>query len=62
MRNSNSNYTDSKKTKKKKSVITSFSEDDNTELELDPIRTDISDSLFESNSEDAIVTKKFNNT
>ena len=42
--------------KKKKSVITSFSEDDNSEEELDPIRIDNSDSLFESGvNEDAII-------
>jgi len=57
--NNNSEDADSKKSKRKKSVITSFSEDDNTELELDPIRTDISDSLFESDAEDAIVTNNF---
>ena len=57
--NNNSEESDSKKSKKKKSVITSFSKDDNTELELDPVRTDNSDSLFESNSEDAIVTNNY---
>jgi len=49
----------SKKSRRKKSVITSFSEDDNTELELDPIRTDLSDSLFEPDTEDAIVSNKY---
>lgn len=48
--------TNSKKTKRKKSVIASFSNDDNSEVELDPIRTDLSDSLFESDTEDAIVS------
>lgn len=45
-----------RKSKKKKTVLTSFSEDDNSELELDPIRTDTSDSVFHSSDiEDAIV-------
>ena len=48
--------TDPRKNKKKKTILTSFSEDDDSELELDPIRTDISDSLFETNSEDAIIS------
>ena len=43
--------------KKKKSTLTSFSEDDNSELELDPIRTDVSDSLFKTDEvDDAIIT------
>lgn len=50
----NSVEAESKKAKRKKSVITSFSEDDNSELELDPIRTDHSDSLFTPNSTDAV--------
>ena len=48
------------KSKKKKSVINSFSEDDNTELELDPIRTDYSDSVFVDASEDAIIKNNLN--
>ena len=45
---------DSVKTKKKK-PINSFSEDDNTELELDPIRTDYTDSVFVKETDDAVV-------
>lgn len=43
------------KSKKKKNVINSFSEDDNTELELDPIRTDYTDSVFVKETDDAVV-------
>ena len=43
------------KSKKKKAVINSFSEDDNTELELDPIRTDYTDSVFVKETDDAVV-------
>ena len=49
--------------KKKKSTLTSFSEDDNSELELDPIRTDVSDSLFKTDEvDDAIITTTNVNT
>lgn len=46
--------------RKKKSTLSSFSEDDNSDDELDPIRTDSTDSLFNSNSENAVVSKKSN--
>ena len=46
--------------KKKKAVLNSFSDDDNTELELDPIRTDYTDSIFEKESEDAVVKNNIN--
>lgn len=43
------------KSLKKKTILNSFSEDDNTENELDPIRTDFTDSVFEKESEEAII-------
>ena len=46
------------KLKKKKPVLNSFSEDDESEIELDPIRTDYTDSIFETDSEDAVVKNK----
>ena len=54
---------DSKKQFKKKSVLASFVEDDNSELELNPVRTDYTDSVFESDTEEAIVKNNvFNNS
>ncbi|MBR2786557.1 MAG: TraM recognition domain-containing protein [Clostridia bacterium] len=47
--------------KKKKPVLNSFSEDDNNELELDPIRTDYTDSIFEKETEEAIIKNNVNN-
>ena len=44
-----------KKSLKKKSVLASFVSDDNTETELNPIRTDFTDSVFESDTEEAII-------
>lgn len=52
---------DTSKLRKKKPILNSFSEDDNTDLELDPIRTDFTDSVFEKESEDAVVKNKLNN-
>ena len=52
---------DEVKSKKKKPTLTSFVEDDNVEYELNPIRTDYTDSVFESTSEDAVVKNKLNN-
>lgn len=53
---------DEKQSKKKKSTISSFSEDDNSELELDPIRLDTSDSIFTKETEDAVMhNKNFDN-
>ena len=52
--NDSSDTDDSVKTKKKK-PINSFSEDDNTEHELDPIRTDYTDSVFVKETDDAVV-------
>jgi hypothetical protein len=53
---------DTKKSKKRKSTISSFSDDDDSEIELDPVRTDTSDSLFHSaDIEDAIVSGNDNN-
>ena len=53
---------DTRKSKKRKSTISSFADDDNSEIELDPIRTDTSDSLFHSEDiEDAIVSGNNNN-
>lgn len=53
---------DTRKSKKRKSTISSFADDDNSEIELDPIRTDTSDSLFHSEDiEDAIVSENNNN-
>lgn len=43
------------KSGKKKVILNSFSEDDNTDNELDPIRTDFTDSVFEKETEEAIV-------
>ena len=52
----------SKKSKKRNSILSSFSNEDNTEEELDPIRTDYSDSIFESGElEEAIVKNNVNN-
>ena len=45
---------------KKKPILNSFSEDDETELELDPIRTDYTDSVFETDIEDAVVKNNIN--
>lgn len=50
----------SEKARNKKPTLISFSEDDNSENELDPIRTDYSDSMFESNAEDAIIKTNIN--
>lgn len=52
--NSYSEETDAK-SKKKKPVLNSFSEDDNTDDELDPVRTDYTDSVFVKDTEEAIV-------
>ena len=43
------------KSGKKKQILNSFSEDDNNDNELDPIRTDFTDSVFEKETEEAIV-------
>lgn len=51
----NQGAVEDKKAFKKKSPLSSFVEDDNSELELDPIRTDYTDSVFESETEEAIV-------
>ncbi len=51
----NKDLVDEKKFGKKKSVLASFVSDDNSELELNPIRTDYTDSVFESETEEAIV-------
>ena len=51
----NRDLVDDKKAFKKKSVLASFVSDDNTEVELNPIRTDYTDSVFESDTEEAIV-------
>ena len=51
----NRDLVDDKKSFKKKSVLASFVSDDNTEVELNPIRTDYTDSVFESDTEEAIV-------
>ena len=51
----NKDLVEEKKFGKKKSVLASFVSDDNSELELDPIRTDYTDSVFENESEEAIV-------
>jgi hypothetical protein len=51
----NKDLVDDKKSLKKKSVLASFVSDDNTESELDPIRTDFTDSVFESDTEEAII-------
>ena len=48
------------KFKKKQPVLNSFSEDDQTESELDPIRTDYTDSVFETDAEDAVVKNNIN--
>ena len=48
------------KNKKKKPVLNSFSEDDNTDNELDPIRTDYTDSVFVKDTEEAIVKNNLN--
>ena len=53
--NSNLDEETSNKPGKKKQILNSFSEDDNTDNELDPIRTDFTDSVFEKESEEAIV-------
>lgn len=58
----NSDVESTSRLKKKKPVITGFSEDDNTESELDPIRTDFTDSVFENNTNEAIVKNNINNT
>ena len=50
----NKDLVDDKKLKKK-SVLASFVSDDNTETELNPIRTDFTDSVFESDTEEAII-------
>ena len=49
------------KTKKRNSILTSFSADDNSEEELNPIRTDDSDSVFSNDIEDAVIKKNMNN-
>ena len=49
------------KSKKKNPILTSFSEDDNSEEELDPIRTDNSDSVFANTIDDAIIKNSVNN-
>ena len=60
--NGNSDVDTSRRSKRKKSVITSFADDDNTEVELDPIRIDNSDSLFSQNDgQDAIISNIYNN-
>ena len=51
----------SSKSKERKSVLSSFSEDDNSEIEIDPIRTDYTDSIFENDMEEAIVKNNLNN-
>lgn len=48
------------KNKKKKPILNSFSEDDNTDNELDPIRTDYTDSVFVKDTEEAIVKNNLN--
>lgn len=48
------------KFKKKKTTLNSFSQDDNSEIELDPIRTDYTDSVFETDTEDAVVKNNIN--
>ena len=48
------------KNKKKKSVLNSFSEDDNNDNELDPIRTDYTDTVFVKDTEEAIVKNNLN--
>ena len=48
------------KSGKKKQILNSFSDDDNTDNELDPIRTDFTDSVFEKESEEAIVKNNLN--
>ena len=58
----NAGAVDDKKAFKKKPVLTSFVEDDNTELELNPVRTDYTDSVFESETEEAIVKNNLFNT
>ena len=45
----------SKKSKRRNPILSSFSEDDNTEQELDPIRTDYSDSIFDNEIDEAII-------
>lgn len=57
---SSKDVVDDKKPSKKKSTLTSFVEDDNTELELNPIRTDYSDSVFVDTTEEAIVKTNLN--
>lgn len=54
---------ETKKSKKKKNTLGSFSEYDNSEIELNPINTDTSDSVFHSQDiEDAIITTNINQT
>ena len=60
--NSTSTDTETVKIKKRKSTLASFSEDDNSEIELDPIRLDTTGSAFSNNSEDAIINNKNVNT
>jgi len=59
---SNNNYEEDTdgKSKKKKPVLNSFSEDDNIDDELDPIRTDYTDSVFVKETEEAIVKNNIN--
>ena len=59
---SSSNYeedTDGKH-RKKKPILNSFSEDDNIDDELDPIRTDYTDSVFIQDTEEAIIKNNLN--
>ena len=58
--NGNLDEETSNKPGKKKQILNSFSEDDNTDNELDPIRTDFTDSVFEKESEEAIVKNNLN--
>ena len=57
----NTDIESSNKSKRKKPILNSFSEDDNSELELDPVRTDYSDSIFEKDIEEAIVKNNLAN-
>lgn len=58
---SSTSSSESDTVKKKKSILTGFSGDDNTDLEINPVKTDLSDSVFEESTDEAIITTKFLN-
>ena len=58
----NNDVVNSKKSRKKKSILESFVNDDNTEIEIDPVRTDYTDSVFENDVEEAIIKNANINT